>query len=71
MQVPQLSEPPQPSGALPQFFPSEAQVPGVQPQTLLAPPPPHEFGAEQMPQLMPAPQPLETAPQSLPWAAHD
>ena len=39
--VPQLIVPPQPLGAVPQFWPPGQEVAGVQPQTLGVPPPPH------------------------------
>src|SRR5262249_54966882 len=66
---PQVSWPPHPSGAVPQFQPLASQVVGVQPHTLSGPPPPHMLGASQVPQLMVAPQPFETAPQFLPSSA--
>jgi hypothetical protein len=43
--VPQLSVPPQPSGGLPQFAPSDVHVDGVHPHTFGTPPPPHVCGA--------------------------
>jgi hypothetical protein len=68
-QVPQLSEPPQPSGIVPQFLPCAVQVVGVQPQTFAVPPPPQVFGAMQVPQLSDPVQPSEMVPQFLPCAA--
>ena len=44
-QTPHISKVPQPSPTWPQFFPSVVQAPGVQtpgPQTLVAPPAPHD-----------------------------
>jgi hypothetical protein len=77
VQVPQLSVPPQPSGAGPQFLFCIAQlVETVQPQTLTVPPPPHVCGMAQAPQLATlrmAPQLSvpETAPQFLPSLAQN
>jgi hypothetical protein len=68
-QVPQLSEPPQPSASVPQFLPCAVQVVGVQPHTLGVPPPPQVCGAVQLPQLSEPVQPSEMVPQFLPWAA--
>jgi hypothetical protein len=39
------------------------------PQTLATPPPPHDCGLVQDPQVRVPPQPSETEPQFLPWAA--
>ena len=68
-QVPQLSDPPQPSGIVPQFLPWAVQVVGVQPQTLDTPPPPQVCGLEHVPQLSDPVQPSDMLPQFLPCAA--
>jgi hypothetical protein len=47
--VPHGSVPPQPSDSDPQFLPSPPHVDAVQPQTFVAPPPPHVFGDAQAP----------------------
>src|SRR5437762_10326889 len=51
---------------MPQLKPSVVQSPGVQPQTFETPPPPHQLGGLQRPQLIDEPQPSWTAPQFLP-----
>src|SRR5262249_57471717 len=67
VQLPQASQPPQPSGIAPQFFPCAAHVVGVHgPQTLAIPPPPQLCGAVQLPQVNVCPQPSEIVPQFLP-----
>ena len=68
VQVPQLTVPPQPFGAVPQFCPPTqacAGVCGMQvvPQTLAVPPPPQVAGAVQVPQVTVPPQPSEAVPQ--------
>jgi hypothetical protein len=65
---PQLTLPPQPSAAVPQLRVPQAvaAATGVQPQTLLAPPPPHVCGATQLPQVKLPPHPSDTASQFLP-----
>jgi hypothetical protein len=65
---PQLSDPPQLSEMLPQFFPCAAQVVGVQPfvQTLET----QLWVPEHEPQLSEPPHPSERVPQFLPCAAH-
>jgi hypothetical protein len=63
---PQLSEPPQPSGMVPQFLPAAAQVVGthgVVPH-LFAPAPPQNSPAGQSPQLVVPLQPSAIAPHS-------
>ncbi len=65
--VPQLSVPPQPSGALPQLKPSEEHVAGVQVvQTLLT----QVCDPVQAPQLSVPPQPSEALPQLKPSPEH-
>ena len=49
--MPQLMLPPQPSGSLPHSLLVQYGF-GVQPHTLLVPPPPQVSGAVQVPQLM-------------------
>ena len=68
IQVPQASQPPQPSGIAPQVFPCAAQVVGVQPpaHTFGVPPPPHVLGALQAPQPSVVPQPSGIVPQFFP-----
>ena len=58
--------PPQPSEIVPPDAPWAAHVVGVQPQTFGVPPPPHVFGAVQVPQLNVPPQPSGTEPQLFP-----
>ena len=71
MHVPQLIVPPQPSGAMPQFWPAGHCVAGMQrPHTLGVPPPPQVSGAAQLPQLIKPPQPSEMLPQFFPSAMH-
>lgn len=60
---PQERVPPQPSGAVPQFFPCAEQVVGWHPQADGIPPPPHVSGVEHVPQSMFPPHPLVTTPQ--------
>jgi hypothetical protein len=68
VQVPQLIMPPQPSGAVPQFWPVGQVVLGTHgvPQTLGVPPPPQVAGAVQVPQLSMPPQPSAMEPQFWP-----
>jgi hypothetical protein len=61
-----LIVPPQPFGLVPQFSPAGQLVAGVQPQTFVAPPPPHVWGPVQVPQLRVPPQPSELVPQLAP-----
>ena len=68
-QVPQLKLLPHPLGITPQFEPWAAQVVGVQPQTLVVPPPPHVWGETHGPQFSCEPQPFDMVPQFLPCAA--
>jgi hypothetical protein len=69
--LPQLSEPPQPSGGLPQLAPSAAHVVLVHPHWYGVPPPPQVWGAVHAPpQLRVPPQPSGGLPQLAPSAAH-
>ena len=62
--VPQVTEPPHPSEAVPQLSPAGHVVIGVQPQTLGAPPPPQVSGEVQAgPQVTVPPHPLGMVPQ--------
>ena len=66
---PQFTLPPQPLGAVPQFFVPQAAsaIIGVHPQTLATggEPPPHVWGAVQLPQPTLVPQPSDTVSQFL------
>ena len=70
LQVPQLSELPQPSPWVPQVTPSSVQVLGVQatvePHWLGVPPPPHVPASPQPPQSSGLPQPSPAGPQLKP-----
>src|SRR5206468_2232718 len=76
VQVPQLSNPPQPSATGPQLAPpsiASAQLFGTQPatppHTLGVPPPPQVSGAKQVPQSIELPQPSPAGPQLKPKSA--
>jgi hypothetical protein len=62
VQVPQFNVPPQPSGAVPQFSPSDAHVCGWQ----QVPEPRHTWPAAQVPQFSPFPHPSCADPHVLP-----
>jgi hypothetical protein len=65
-QLPQLMVPPQPSDAVPQFWPDGQDVAGVQPHWSGVPPPPQVSGAVQLPQFSVPPQPSGAVPQFWP-----
>jgi hypothetical protein len=64
-QVPQVTNPPQPSGIVPQTSPAGHALSGVQPQTFatLGVPPPHVLVPEHVPQFSVPPQPSLIVPQ--------
>jgi hypothetical protein len=64
-QVPQLSEPPQPSGMLPQFLACAVQLVGVQPPPVWQVPPTQLWLTGQVQVIVP-PQPSDTGPQAAP-----
>jgi hypothetical protein len=61
-QEPQSSTPPHPSPIIPQLAPSASHVCAVQPHLFVMPPPPHVFGAMQLPQWSIPPHPSGASP---------